>query len=174
MNHLLRSQAPMPDSAWEQLDAEGRQRLVPALAARKLVEFSGPHGWQHSASNLGRSTPASTVPVEGLSARQRKVMPLVELRAPFTVSREELLDTDRGALDTDFSELDRAAARIAQAENIAVFHGWEAAGIAGIRSESGSIVGLMPHPEHAIDALTGPGEDGLGFFTSAVRTLAAA
>jgi len=49
-----------------------------------------------------------------------------------------------------------------------------AAGIAGIRSESGSIVGLMPHPEHAIDALTGPGDDGLGFFTSALRALAAA
>jgi phosphoribosylformylglycinamidine synthase I len=48
------------------------------------------------------------------------------------------------------------------------------AGIAGICSESRSIVGLMPHPEHAIDALTGPGTDGLGFFTSAVRALAAA
>ena len=46
-----------------------------------------------------------------------------------------------------------------------------AAGIAGICSESGSIAGLMPHPEHAIDPLTGPGDDGLGFFTSAVRAL---
>jgi len=49
-----------------------------------------------------------------------------------------------------------------------------AAGIAGVCSESGSIAGLMPHPEHAIDALTGPGEDGLGFFTSAVRALVSA
>ena len=49
-----------------------------------------------------------------------------------------------------------------------------AAGIAGIRSESGGVVGLMPHPEHAIDALTGPGDDGLGFFTSVLRTLATA
>jgi phosphoribosylformylglycinamidine synthase subunit PurQ / glutaminase len=48
------------------------------------------------------------------------------------------------------------------------------AGIAGICSEGGSIVGLMPHPEHAIDALTGPGTDGLGFFTSVVRALATA
>jgi phosphoribosylformylglycinamidine synthase subunit PurQ / glutaminase len=48
------------------------------------------------------------------------------------------------------------------------------AGIAGICSEDGSIAGLMPHPEHAIDPLTGPGDDGLGFFTSAVRALAAA
>jgi phosphoribosylformylglycinamidine synthase subunit PurQ / glutaminase len=48
------------------------------------------------------------------------------------------------------------------------------AGIAGVCSESGSIVGLMPHPEHAIDALTGPGQDGLGFFTSAVAALVSA
>lgn len=47
-----------------------------------------------------------------------------------------------------------------------------ASGIAGIRSEQGNVVGLMPHPEHAIDPLTGPGSDGLGFFTSAVRQVA--
>jgi phosphoribosylformylglycinamidine synthase len=47
-----------------------------------------------------------------------------------------------------------------------------AAGIAGICSEDGGIVGLMPHPEHAIDALTGPGDDGLGFFTSAMGGMA--
>jgi phosphoribosylformylglycinamidine synthase len=49
-----------------------------------------------------------------------------------------------------------------------------AAGIAGICSEDGSIAGLMPHPEHAIDPLTGPGDDGLAFFTSAVRALVSA
>jgi phosphoribosylformylglycinamidine synthase len=43
--------------------------------------------------------------------------------------------------------------------------------IAGIRNAEGNVVGLMPHPEHAIDPLTGPSADGLGFFTSAVRAL---
>ena len=41
-----------------------------------------------------------------------------------------------------------------------------AAGIAGVVSEDGNVAGLMPHPEHAVDALTGPSADGLGFFTS--------
>jgi phosphoribosylformylglycinamidine synthase I len=36
--------------------------------------------------------------------------------------------------------------------------------IAGISNKAGNVVGLMPHPEHAIEALTGPGTDGLGFF----------
>ena len=43
--------------------------------------------------------------------------------------------------------------------------------IAGIRSENGRVVGLMPHPEHAIDALTGPSDDGLGMFFSAIDAL---
>jgi phosphoribosylformylglycinamidine synthase subunit PurQ / glutaminase len=45
--------------------------------------------------------------------------------------------------------------------------------IAGVRNERGNVVGLMPHPEHAVDPLTGPGSDGLGFFTSAVRQVVA-
>ncbi|MEW2501990.1 phosphoribosylformylglycinamidine synthase subunit PurQ [Amycolatopsis sp. NPDC047767] len=46
--------------------------------------------------------------------------------------------------------------------------------IAGVRSENDRIVGLMPHPEHAIDALTGPSDDGLGIFLSAVDAFAKA
>jgi phosphoribosylformylglycinamidine synthase len=46
--------------------------------------------------------------------------------------------------------------------------------IAGIANETGTIVGLMPHPEHAIDPLTGPGSDGAGFFSSVLRKLVAA
>ena len=46
--------------------------------------------------------------------------------------------------------------------------------IAGVRNEAGNVVGLMPHPEHAIDPLTGPGHDGLGFFTSVLRRAVAA
>ena len=45
--------------------------------------------------------------------------------------------------------------------------------IAGITNERGNVVGLMPHPEHAVEDLTGPGTDGLAFFTSAVKALTA-
>jgi phosphoribosylformylglycinamidine synthase I len=43
-----------------------------------------------------------------------------------------------------------------------------AASIAGVSNAEGNVVGLMPHPEHAVDGLTGPSADGLGFFASAV------
>ena len=45
--------------------------------------------------------------------------------------------------------------------------------IAAVTNPAGNVVGIMPHPEHAIDPLTGPGGDGLGFFTSVVRALVA-
>jgi phosphoribosylformylglycinamidine synthase len=47
-------------------------------------------------------------------------------------------------------------------------------GIAGISSANGRVVGLMPHPEHAIEALTGPSDDGLGLFYSALDSVLAA
>jgi phosphoribosylformylglycinamidine synthase I len=46
--------------------------------------------------------------------------------------------------------------------------------IAGVTSENGRIVGLMPHPEHAVEELTGPSTDGLGFFTSVLTAVVAA
>jgi uncharacterized linocin/CFP29 family protein len=136
LSHLLREHAPISERAWTEIDEEARERLTPALAARKLVDFEGPHGWEHSATSLGRAAALGGAPGEGLEAMQRRVLPLVELRAPFTVARSELRDADRGADDVDFEALDEAAHRIAVAENSAVFHGWAEAGIVGIAEAS--------------------------------------
>jgi uncharacterized linocin/CFP29 family protein len=135
MNHLLRSHAPISDAVWDLLDEEARERLTPALAARQLVDFSGPLGWEHSATNLGRTAALAAPPVDGVEARQRRVLPVVELRANFELSRDELRDADRGAPDADLAALDSAAHQMALAENVAVFHGWDGA-ITGIAEAS--------------------------------------
>jgi uncharacterized linocin/CFP29 family protein len=136
MNHLLRELAPISDAGWRAIDGEAKQRLAPALAARRLVDFAGPHGWEHSASNLGRSTQLASAPHEGVAGRQRRVLALAELRADFSLSLDELRDLDRGAPDVDLSSLDDAAHHIAVAENIAVFHGWSEAAITGVADAS--------------------------------------
>jgi uncharacterized linocin/CFP29 family protein len=135
MNHLLREKAPLSDAGWQLLDDEARERLAPALGARKLVDFSGPHGWEHSASKLGRVKRLRGGPTKAVSGLQREVMPLVELRADFALSREELRDADRGAPDADLGPLDDAASEIAMAENVAVFNGWAGA-LPGIAERS--------------------------------------
>jgi len=135
MNHLLREHAPITDANWAAIDSEAKARLVPSLAARRLVEFSGPLGWEYSSTNLGRveSIPGGGA---GLITRRRVVLPLVELKAGFALSRSELAAGDRGAADVDFEPLDAAAQVVAEAENRAVFHGWDEAGIDGIATES--------------------------------------
>jgi uncharacterized linocin/CFP29 family protein len=143
MNHLLRSHAPISEAGWQLLDDEAKRRLEAALAARKLVAFSGPRGWEHSATNLGRTTAVAAVPCEGVTALQRHVLPLVELRADFAVSRGELRDHDRGAPDPDLASLDKAAHQIAVAENAAVFQGWKDAAITGIAEAS-------PYEKHSL------------------------
>ncbi len=132
MNHLFRTLAPITALGWELIDEEARQQLAGSLAARRLVDFAGPRGWQHSATNLGRTEGVAAGPVDGVEALRRRVLPLVEPRAAFAVSRAELADAERGAPDPDLESLQQAARRIALAENTAVFRGWEEAGVEGI------------------------------------------
>jgi uncharacterized linocin/CFP29 family protein len=152
-NHLLRSHAPISDSNWRLLDDEARERLPGALAARQLVDFAGPKGWDFSATNLGRVNAVTKAPCQGVTALQRRVLPLVELRAEFEISRSELRDDDRGAAGADLAPLDTAAHRMAVAENVAVFHGWEEASITGITQASphqgltlGEVADRYPRP----------------------------
>ena len=168
MNHLLREHAPITDTAWQLIDDEARTRLTPALAARRLVDFAGPRGWEYSAANLGRTSALSDAPVEGVAALQRRVLPVVELRAPFALSRSELSDADRGAPDVDLAPLDEAARRLASAENRAVFHGFADADVTGIAQATTHDAATLgddcdAYPRHvagAVEALLRAGIDG--------------
>ena len=131
MNHLLRELAPIPSAAWQQIDDEARRTLKAMLAARKLVDFEGPLGWQASSVNVGRTTPIAA-PREGAEARLREVLPLVELRVPFQIARDEIDAIARGAKDANLDPVREAARSAALAEDHAVFHGLGEAGIGGI------------------------------------------
>lgn len=135
MDHLYRDLAPISEAAWSQIEGEAKGRFVTYLAARKLVDLDGPHGWSYSAHDLGRVDEVAS-PGEGVRALQRRVLPVVELRADFAISREEIDDAERGAGDIDLPELDEAVRQVALAENATVFHGHAAAGILGVTEES--------------------------------------
>ena len=167
MNHLLRELAPISASAWELLDGEARERLNGPLAARRLVDFAGPRGWELSATNLGRVEKIEPPAQDGVIAAQRRVLPLVELRAEFSVALGELRDHDRGAVDVDLEQLEEAAQRIAVAENVAVFHGWAQAGIGGVAEISpfdprplGTAEDYPRAVAGAVESMRGEGVDG--------------
>lgn len=132
MNDLLRELAPVSAAAWGEIEAEAKRTLKAMLAARKLVDFKGPLGWDAGAIRLGRAQALKSSPQAGVQARLRRMQPLVELRVPFELSREELEEVGRGAQDMNLDAVREAARAAALAEDRAVFHGYAEAGIGGI------------------------------------------
>src|SRR5205085_9493855 len=76
MTHLHRELAPISDNAWTEIEKEASRTLRTFLAARQVVDFSGPHGWDYSADSLGRLERVPG-PVDGVDAGIRAVQPLV-------------------------------------------------------------------------------------------------
>ena len=83
-------------------------------------------------------------PQEGVIARQRQVMPMIELRVPFELSREAIDDVERGSQDSDWQPAKDAAEQLAYAEDRAIFLGYKAAGITGISEGSSNPVLALP------------------------------
>jgi len=136
VNNLHRELAPISDEAWQAIDEEAARTLRLKLAARKLVDFSGPLGPTVGSINTGRLAAAASGPVEGVQAARREVLALVQLDASFELDRAELDAVERGALDADLEPVKQAATRIALAEDTAVFHGYAAGGLHGISQRS--------------------------------------
>lgn len=132
MDLLKRDLAPITSEAWEQIDDEARRVLKLHLAGRKLVDFSGPHGWQLGAVNTGRLKQIEPTAPDKVAHAIRDVKPLVELRSNFVLETLELDYAARGADDLDLDSVIDAAERIARAEDSAIFRGFAPGGITGI------------------------------------------
>jgi uncharacterized linocin/CFP29 family protein len=132
MNHLLRELAPISTAGWDEIEKEAKRTLKRTLAGRRVVDFVGPKGWDAAAVGTGRANPVEAPAKSAVQARQRHVLPMIELRIPFEVERAELAAIDRGARDPDTDTIIEAARAIAMAEDRAIFHGYAEAGIRGI------------------------------------------
>jgi uncharacterized linocin/CFP29 family protein len=133
MNNLHRALAPISDEAWADLEAETRRTFIRNVAARRVVDVIGPSGETLAAVNTGHVRSLDS-PGHGVRAQVREVQPAVELRVPFVVDREVVDSVARGAKDADWQPAKEAARSIAFAEDDAVFAGFAAAGIGGIRA----------------------------------------
>jgi uncharacterized linocin/CFP29 family protein len=132
MNNLHRELAPISDAAWTQIEQEATRTLKRYLAARRVVDVPEAKGATLAAIGTGHTDPIES-PADGVEATRRAAKPVVELRVPFTLTRQAIDGVERGSEDSDWSPLKEAARKIAYAENRAVFDGYAAAGIGGIR-----------------------------------------
>lgn len=143
MTNLHRELAPTTPGAWAEIEDEARRTFRRNLAGRRVVDVTGPHGPELAAVGTGHLSDIEG-PSHGVGARLRGVQPLVELRVPFTVSREAVDDFDRGASDSDWQPVKDAARQMAFAEDQAIFSGFRAAGIGGLRERTSNPVVALP------------------------------
>jgi len=143
MNNLHRELAPISDGAWAQIEEESSRTLKRYLAGRRVVDVKGPAGTGLSAVGTGHLRTIEA-PKEGIIARQRDVKALVELRVPFELDRQTIDDVEGGANDADWQPAKDAARQIAFAEDGAVFEGYAAAGIVGIRQGTSNPAMKLP------------------------------
>jgi uncharacterized linocin/CFP29 family protein len=143
MNNLHRELAPISDMAWAQIEEEASRTLKRYLAARRVVDVMGPAGTALSAVGTGHLRRISA-PADGILARQREVKAIVEFRVPFELDRQMIDDVERGAEDSDWQPAKDAAKTIAFAEDGAIFEGYSAGGIEGLRRGTSNPVMTLP------------------------------
>jgi uncharacterized linocin/CFP29 family protein len=143
MNNLHRGLAPISDAAWSEIEEETSRTIKRYLAGRRVVDVQGPGGIDLSAIGTGHLRNVAA-PGDGILARQREVKPLVELRVPFELDRQQIDDVERGANDSDWQPAKDAARLLAFAEDRAIFEGYAAAGIRGVRERTSNPVLTLP------------------------------
>ena len=154
MNNLYRELAPVTELAWAEIELEATRTFKRHVAGRRVVDVSEPGGPTTAAVTTGRLLDVSA-PNDGVVAQLRASQPLVRLRVPFTLSRSEIDDVERGSNDSDWEPVKDAAKRLAFVEDHAIFEGYAAASIEGIRESSSNPPLALPKDAREIpDVIT--------------------
>jgi uncharacterized linocin/CFP29 family protein len=135
MDNLHRELAPVSDAAWASIEEEAKRTFTRHVAGRRVVDLAGPDGLALAGIGTGHVTSIDP-PESGITAGLREWRPVVELRVPFTLDRAQIDSVDRGAQDADWQPVKDAAKKIAFAEDRAIFDGYAAARITGVRQAS--------------------------------------
>ncbi|MGO9696946.1 MAG: family 1 encapsulin nanocompartment shell protein, partial [Mycobacterium sp.] len=153
-NNLYRDLAPITDVAWTEIELEATRTFKRHIAGRRVVDVSEPGGPVTAAVSTGRLVHVKA-PSDGVVAHLRASKPLVRLRVPFTLSRSEIDDVERGAQDSDWDPVKAAAKKLAFVEDRTIFEGYAAASIEGIRSASSNKPLTLPEdPRDMPDAIS--------------------
>lgn len=149
MNNLYRELAPITAAAWTEIETEATRTFKRHIAGRRVVDVSEPSGPVTAGVSTGHLLDVTT-PGEGVVAHLRETKPLVRLRVPFTVNRIDIDDVERGSQDSDWDPVKDAAKKLAFVEDRAIFEGYGAAGIDGIRKCSSNPTLALPEDPREI------------------------
>jgi uncharacterized linocin/CFP29 family protein len=130
MNNLYRDLAPITEVAWAEIELDASRTFKRNIAGRRVVDVSEPGGPVTAAVSTGHLLDVAA-PSDGVLAHLRDSRPLVRLRVPFTLSRTDIDDVERGSQDSDWDPVKDAAKKLAFVEDRAIFEGYDAAKIEG-------------------------------------------
>jgi uncharacterized linocin/CFP29 family protein len=154
MNNLYRELAPITELAWAEIELEAARTFKRHIAGRRVVDVSEPGGPVTAAVSTGRLVDV-TAPTDGVVSHLRASQPLVRLRVPFTLSRSEIDDVERGSQDSDWDPVKDAAKKLAFVEDRAIFEGYAAASIKGVRQTTSNPPLALPKDAREIpDAIS--------------------
>ena len=136
MDILKKDLAPLTHKAWEEINQEAKQIFNSLLTARRFVDIKGPKGIDYAAVPIGKLDLLDNIEQKGVKYGIHKVMPLIELRIPFTLDIWELDNLERGAKNVDLNNLDEAAHKLSRFEEETIFQGLDKACITGLLNSS--------------------------------------
>jgi uncharacterized linocin/CFP29 family protein len=149
VNNLYRDLAPITEAAWAEIELEALRTFKRHIAGRRVIDVSEPGGPAAAAVSTGRLVDVKA-PTDGVVAHLRASKPLVRLRVPFTLSRSEIDDVERGSSDSDWEPVKAAAKKLAFVEDRTIFEGYPVASIEGIRSSSSNPALTLPEDARQI------------------------
>jgi uncharacterized linocin/CFP29 family protein len=124
MEWLRRNAAPFSDKVWKEVDDIALSMFKQTVAARRIVDFDGPRGWNHVAAQLGTFKPAQPVkPFGKIRLSIPDVMLLTELRADFTIAWADIDIFERVGPRLESKSIEDAARDMALAEDALAFYG---------------------------------------------------
>ncbi|MBD3224746.1 MAG: bacteriocin [Caldithrix sp.] len=161
MDILKKGLAPITDQAWQVIEEESREMLTMHLTARRFVDLDGPNGIAFSAVSLGQLALPKNQKKDEVQYGIHTVLPLMEVRMPFDLNIWELDNLHRGKENIDLTNMEKAAKKIAQFEEQAIYYGFE----------GGSIQGLYEKSEHKSRPMPKNAEQTLKSLPEGIQTL---
>lgn len=158
INNLHRELAPVSQAAWAEIEEEATRTFTRNIAGRRVVDMPEPRGTAFSSLATGHVSDGREI-VPGAQTRSRDVIPVLEVKVPFTVTRQAVDDVLRGSVDSDWQPVKDAATTIAAAEDTVVFHGYDQLGMTGMVDASSNEPIAIPEevrdlPRSVAQALT--------------------
>ena len=154
MDLFKQSLAPIPTEAWEEINERAREVILSQLTARRVLYVNGPKGIDTNSVPQGRLKSIKPIKKGEVGTGLYDVLPLMETRIEFDLSRWELDNILRGEKDTELDNLEEAAEKLALFEEDSIYNGNKQAGIKGLDEVAGKRIKLTKDANDILSAIS--------------------